>query len=667
MLCEGNRMHSYSGLLSEGKIGSLILKNRLIMGPIETLYGSACGEVTPQVIAFYRKRALGGVGLIVLHSVQGNASIDQIDPYAGSLRLDNNAFLPMMSDLTEAVHSAGAKIAALVSVGGGCMSAGERYITSLDPRPLRVAPSVLPDHEGVRQLSEEDVYMLVDNYGRCAGRAKAAGFDAFVIHAVGQYLLAEFLSPHFNKRKDKYGGSAENRWRLLFELIDSCKHYAGESFPLIVRLAVDEGGHDGRTLEETIRFISKLEEKGVDAIDITAGTFDASGKTIPSIYVSRGVNLEYAQKIKSTTKLPIIFSGKLQEPEYADKLISEGTCDFISISRALLAEPDLPRYIMNGQLEKIRKCISCNYCIGHRIRCNLPIRCAINPEAGREWVSNLAIKKDTLSGKRAVIIGGGPAGLEAAVTLANSSCLVDIFEQEHDLCGGQLHTASIPPFKQALKNIKAYYFNLIQKSDKIKIHVNTLICEDDIENIEADYIIFATGGSPVQINIPGISGECTYTAQDALLGRCKIGSKVLIIGGGQIGAETALFLAQENKSVTIVEMQKDIAAQEEPMTRSGLVCLLEHYQVNILTQHKVKFFKNYCACIQDTSSGSCCEVQFDTVLLALGTRSNDELYNYAKKRGKKAYIIGDAAKVGNLATAISSARLLAMSLLNEEC
>lgn len=658
-------MHCYPNLFAEGKIGSLSLKNRFVMGPVETLYGSACGEVTPELISFYARRAQGGVGLIMIHSIQGNVAFDPVDPYAGSLRLDNNAYIPRMSDLTEAVHFAGAKVAALVSIGGGCMAAGDNYITASSQSPMRVAPNKIAGREDVRALRQEEIHSIVDNYGKCAGRAKTAGFDAIAIHAVGGYLLAEFLSPHYNKRNDRYGGSAENRWRLLFELIHSCRKYAGQDFPLILRIAVDEMSIDGRTLQETMDFLPKIESAGINALDITAGTFDCMGRTIPSIYVPRGINLEYAKRISGSVSIPVIFSGKLQDPEYSDHLVEQGVCDFISISRALLAEPNLPNYIRDNNQTEIRKCISCNYCIGHRIRKNLPIRCAVNPCAGREWnLPELLVSEASLETNRmkVTVIGGGPAGLEAAVTLASRGFQVDIFEREKALCGGQLYIASIPPYKQTLKDIQKYYINRVAKFKNINVYLNSEINADNIDRLDSDFYLVATGGTPIIPNIPGANEGFVYTAQDALLGRCEVGTRILIIGGGQIGAETALYFAQRKKSVSIVEMQNSIAKQEEPLTRNGLISLLENYKVSFMVNHRIISFNKGNACLQNVLDGTNTIIPYDTALLALGSKSNHAVYNALRDSGKTAFLIGDAAQVGNLAMAITSAHMLARAL-----
>lgn len=652
----------YQNLFSEGSIGSCRIKNRMVFAPAETLYASACGEVTPQLIAFYQRRAQGGVGLITLHSVQGNTAVDPVDPYAGSLRLDNDAYIPGMSDLTEAVHFEGAKITALVSIGGGMKAAGEPYLTNQAKDCRRVAPSEIPGRPDVRALTLEEIYALIDAYGRCAGRARQAGFDAFSIHAMGGYLLAEFLSPYYNKRNDAFGGSAQNRWNLLFSLIASCQKYAGKDFPLILRMAVDEMSAEGRNIDETLRFLPLLEEAGICAWDITAGTFDPMCRTIPSIYVPRGVNVAFVQKIKAASSVRVICSGKMQDAAYAESLLSQGVCDFVSIARGLIADPDLPIKTLQEQEQQVRKCISCNYCIGHRIMKKLPIRCAINPCAGREW---LLPKMDgnALKGRCAAVIGAGPAGLEAATVLADRGCEVDIYEAADRLCGGQLHIASIPPFKDLLNNIPAYYASCLQQRPNIHVHLCTPVDEDSIDALQADLFVVATGGKPiVPSGIPGVHEANVHTAQDALLGRCNVGERVLIVGGGQIGAETALHLASMGKTVTIIELLDEIAKQEELFTRSGLLQLLENARVTLLPRHKIISLENHVAKLLNMQSGEQKTMQFDTALLALGTRSDNSLYAKLRAAGKSAVVVGDSAHSGNIAAAIASAHMAAIAV-----
>ena len=657
---EKNKM-SYSHLFSKGSISRLRLKNRFIMSPAETLYASASGEVTPQIIEFYRRRANGGVGLIILHSVQGNSHVDPLDPYAGSLRIDNNAYIPMMSDLVEAVHNEDSKIACLVSIGGGAKGAGEVYADGIAVKKQRVAPSEIMQSEKqayCRELSKDEIQQTIINFGQSALRVKSAGFDALCIHALGSYLLAEFLSPLFNRRTDEYGGCAENRWRLLFDLVKECRRVLGSDFPIIVRLSVDELHPNGRTLEETLHFLPLLESCGVNAFDITAGLMDPEHRTIPSIYVEPGINKPYLEAVRKVVKVPLINSGHLDNPEIAEEFLEKGIVDFISVSRGLIAEPDLPNKIKNGKENEIRKCLKCNYCIGHRIMQRLPIRCAFNPYAGHESTEReqVVVSNGT---KHCIVVGAGPAGLEASYMLAQKGHQVDLFEESNHFCNGQIDAAKAPPFKERLNNISDYYHAKFGKLPNIKIHFNEQFTVQIAKDYKPDCIFVAVGAVPLIPRIDGIDGENVVIAQDVLLNKVNVKKKVLILGGGQIGVETALFLSERGHEVSIVEQLPIVAKQEEPLTRGGLINKLEKNKVVIYVNKKVEYLHENDAFVSDVNTNESSTFFFDTAIVAFGTRPSTCLASELKENGFEVRQIGDSYAVGNIATSIANAHYVA--------
>ena len=654
----------YDSIFQEQTIGKLKIKNRIIMNTTETLYASATGEATIQLIEYYRRRAKGGVGMILLHSIQGNTKNDPNDPYAGSLRLDNNAFIPMLSDLTEAVHDEDCKIAALVSIGGGAKGAGESYISNMSTNrdSLKVAPSdYYQDGELVaRGMTVDEIRETVKEYGKCALRAKQAGFDAFYIHALGSYLLAEFLSPLFNHRKDEYGGTPEKRWRILFELIDECRVQIGNQMPLIVRLSVDEMSPNGRNLEESLRLLKCLEQRGVDAFDVTAGLTDAMHRSLPPIYVPFGTNIPYIKKVKESVSVPIICSGRFTNPSDVNDVISKGIADFIGMGRGLIADPDWVNKVQNGKEDEIRQCLCCNNCIGQRIMRKLPLRCSINPYAGREWCESEDPKK-TASPKKIAIIGGGPAGLEAARVLGLAGHEVFVYEKTEMLCGGQVYLSSVPVAKERMQNIPVYYKMALSKMSNVHVYLNYEVTNKNIKEIDASVFFVATGAEPLIPRIEGINGCNIYTAQEALKGKVVPDKRILIAGGGQIGVETAHYYATKGYDVTVVEMLETIAMQEEPITRGALMYLLEEANVKILSGWRITEFDNGVAhleSVQDAFKKQC--VSYDTAIIAFGTKPIQNLYHILIDQGKHAVMIGDSKRISNVANAIHDGHVKAL-------
>lgn len=648
-------------LLSQGRIGNVTLPNRVIMGPTETLYASAMGEVTQPIIKYYEARAKGGAGMIVLHSIQGNTRIDPVDPYAGSLRLDNDAYIPMMRELTERVHRYGTKIAALVSIGGGARANGDRYLDNPGEEVLvgPVAMEAGTKRRPVRQLTVEEIHQTVEAYGKCALRAKMAGFDAFYIHALGAYLLAEFLSPLFNTRKDGYGGSFENRFRLLFELLEACHRYAGKDFPCIVRFSVDELCEGGRTLEESVLLAQKLEEAGVAALDISVGFGERKSIRMPSIYVQPRTMESSIQRIKSSVHIPVIYQGRLNVPLVAEQVLEDGLADFVLISRGFIAEPEWGNKVAQGRMEEMRNCLCCNYCLAGRIVNKLPLRCAFNPLAGRE--SWRVEKVPSGQEKHIVVIGAGPAGLEAARVLGERGHRVDLYEASDCICGGQLLAAQQPPAKQILKNIPQYYETVLKKQSRIQLHLSTQVSGEMLFQWQADAYVIATGAVCWEPSIPGMELANRASAVDVLLGKAETGDRVLIAGGGQVGAETAHFLARQGKEVCVVEMQDRICAQEEPNTREALLTELEELGVQLRTNCRIVSMEQGRVQVQK-HDGALEAIACDSIVTAFGMKPERKLYEALEKSEKPVYLIGDANRVSNIAHAIEEGFLLGCRL-----
>ncbi|MBQ9646772.1 MAG: FAD-dependent oxidoreductase, partial [Oscillospiraceae bacterium] len=469
------------------------------------------------------QRARGGAALITTHQMQGNTKLDPIDPYPRSARVDDDAFIPMLSELTEAVHMEGAKISVLLSPGGGAQALGVPYDAGSDG--VNDIPNVAPGtvecpvaKKKVRKLTVEEIKKTVEVYGKSCGRAKRAGFDAITIHAHCGYLIAEFLSPYFNDRDDEYGGNLENRARFLLELIAACRQNVGANFPIIVRLAVDEGiGDAGRCLPETIELCKMLEKAGVDALDCGAGLFMTMPLICPTVYHEKGCFTSMTAEIKKAVSIPVIAQGRLQDPEVAERVLADGKADFVAIGRGWIAEPDWVNKVKAGDLEGMRRCISCDHCIGDRISGNMTLRCTLYAMAGREHRFLNGYPKAEVK-KTVAVIGAGPAGMEAAYRLAMRGHTVDLYDKADALCGGsQMESASTPPWKDNLKNIPNFYAAQFKRFDNIRIHLGVEITKDNLDEIKTDAVILATGAVPIVPPIPGLrENKSVLTANEVL-------------------------------------------------------------------------------------------------------------------------------------------------------
>ena len=658
----------FEHLLKPSKIGNMTLRNHVIMGPTETHFTSSDGQVTQPEIDYYVRRAKGGASLIVTHQIAGNTKLDPIDPYPRSLRLDDDAYIPMLCELTEAVHLEGAKIAPLVSPGGGAQALGTPYDNGSDG--VYDIPNVGPSEiqcpvakRKVRKLTVDEIKRSVEVYGLCAKRAKIAGFDAFYIHAHYGYLIAQFLSPYFNNRDDEYGGSLENRARFLLELVASCKKNAGHDFPIVVRMAIDEYiGDAGRGVDESVELAKMLEKAGVSAIDCAAGLYMTMELVCPTIYHEKGCFVHLAEAIKNAVNIPVITQGRLQDPELAEQVLADGKADFITLSRALIADPDWVNKIKADDQESIRRCISCNHCIGERIINNLTIRCTLNPTVGRESKYGDGIPM-TANKKHVAVIGAGPAGLETAYRLVMRGHYVDLYEKSGELCGGQIKAAMNPPGKSVLGNIKRFYNAQFSKMNNLTIHLNYTMTEDKIASLQADAVVLATGGEPVVPRIPGLSlGENIMTADDVLIGKSKAKGKVLIAGGGQVGIETAHHLRNKGMEVGIIEMLTELAVNEEFLTRLTILPIIAESGIEVYTSHKIQKVENNKLTVLDLNNNETNELSFTTLVLAFGTKPVRYLEDSLKAKFQEYYLVGDANSTGNIQKAIESGFFTALKI-----
>ena len=656
------------------KIGNVEIKNRIAMAPMANL-----GLITPdgcftkRAVDYYVERAKGGTGLIITGAVKVENEIEKLKmPSFPCITTNPTHFIQTASELTERVHAYGAKIFIQITLGLGRSGAPG----FLDGQP--VAPSAIPNYWDptitCRELTTEEVETMVKRFGEAALIAKESGFDGIEIHAVHEgYLLDQFTLSIFNRRTDKYGGDLKGRLTLPSEIVKEIKNTVGKNFPVTLRFSIKsyikdwrQGGLPqedfkelGRDVEEGLEAAKILEQAGYDAFNADCGTYDAWYWAHPPMYFEYGCYLPYAEKLKQVVNIPIISAGKMDLPGLGEKALQENKLDMVVIGRGLLADPYLPNKLMLGEDDRIRPCIGCHDgCMG-RMFIARPLSCAVNPIAGREseyFVTPACVKKNVL------IVGGGLAGMEAARVTAIRGHKVTICEKR-DKLGGHILEGSVPDFKLADRRLLKWYENEL-KELKIDISLNTEITEQYINDKKPDVIVIASGSKSVTLNLPGMDKTKVCTAEDLLSGRKTAGRNVAMIGGGLIGCETALWLAKQGKEVTIVEALPEMLNSGKPiphMNRIMLLDLLKFNKVDAITNTSLLEVTDKGVLLIDKNFKQT-SLKADTVVIAVGYKPDNKLYNDLKCEVNELYNIGDSREAANIMNAIWDAYEVARNI-----
>ena len=648
-------MHKFPFLFQAGHIGPMKLRNRIVMAPLGTNLADANGAVTPQLINWYAERARGGVGLIIVENSLADVRFGR--GLARQLRIDDLKFTPGLNELVEAVHAEGAKIAIQVNIQGagvdgelqpGVLPVGPSPISYVFDRsgPGSALPPRMKREKRLRGLEVEEMKELRGSFIRAAGIAKSAGFDALEIHGAHGYLLAGFLSPYSNKREDGYGGDLEGRLKYVIEVCQGIREQVGQDFPILFRMSGREYLPGGREIEQSQAIARRLEEIGIDGLDISAGI---SMEAIPYTWMNppaafpQGPFIADAQAIKKAVHVPVIGVGKIRDPRVAEKALQEGRADFIALGRTLIADPDWPRKAGEGREDEIRRCISCNRCL--RILYRLPIRCAVNARAGLEREFPM-VPSPRL--RRVGVVGGGPAGMEAACTAAERGHEVTLFEKDLAL-GGQLRLAIVPPFKRDLAGLLAFLQGRVKK--RVNFHLRKEIDAQELLRNPFDLVIVAAGCTPPAL---GNNKDSRITrAWDVLAGRAKLaGSRVVVSGKGRGACETSEFLAtRQKKKVTLIHSGplEELGSELEPIfERRLLLGRLQECGVKILCQTAITRIDPDGVQVEGLTTGG---IPYDHVVLdepPVATRSLlDQLQGKAKVIG-----IGDCIDPSDLYRAI---------------
>lgn len=556
----------YKRLFEPGKIAGLELKNRIVMAPMVTMAFGPEGELTERAADYYAARARGGVGLIICQS--SLIMRESRAPFRCSIYDDK--FIPGFRNVAQAIHDNGAKAAFQVIHHGRALAdykallpnPGEIRPLASSPisRLLRSESPLGPDGQAAPlatgdpvppEASVEDIERIKEGFAQAARRIRAAGFDAVEIMAGHGYLLGQFLSPLFNQRSDQYGGSPENRARFACEVIAAVKKTAGHDFPIILRISGSDFLPGGASIQETVRQVPCFIQAGAEAIHVSAGEQATTDRCYPSFLHPQGVHVPLAEEVKKVSSIPVITVGKIFDPAFAEQILAEKKADFVALGRPLLADPDWPNKVRDACYVEVRPCIYCLNCLNfadHSYILGGGLTCSVNPAVLREKEFE-PIK--TANPKKVLVIGGGPAGLEAARTLARRGHRVELHERSGRL-GGQWFIASRQ--KQKMEDYPRLLDYLVAGLAQagVAVHLNSLVTADVVKTIAPDTVIVATGARPARLNVPGADGPNVVQANDLILGCVKPGSMVVVVGGRTLGLEIADQLADEVKKVTLV-------------------------------------------------------------------------------------------------------------------
>lgn len=679
------------------KIGNVEIKNRVVMAPMLMGFGTFNGDATEQMMDYYEERAKGGTGLIIteitrVNDLTGASSFGQL-----SASKDRN--IPSISKLAERIHKHGAKLfvelhhpgrqnvnlminTVPISVAmdkimpkdsyskllyGSIVPLGKKMVEK-DLFFKTVGPSKTEkskfSESANKALTVKQITKIISQFGDAALRVKKAGCDGVELHASHGYLIQQFLSPATNHRTDKYGGSLENRMRFLNEIIDDVRSKCGADFPLIVRLTVDEMydriGQKGRGygLDEGIKMAKMLNDKGIDAIDVSSGAYDTFNYWLEPTTFECGWRKNLAEEVKKVVDIPVIAANLIRSPEQAEQQLEDGIQDFVSLGRPHIADPHWTEKVQSGNEDLVKRCVCCLYCFESMMNgayTGTHGCCSVNPFVGREAET---LKKNG-NGRKALIVGAGVAGLCAAELLAERGFSVTVLEKE-TCAGGQLNLADKPPHKAKLHwCIEDLEHNCLRKGVDIKYSVKA--DKDVIDFYAPEYIIIATGANAVQPK--AFCGSNVVTVTDVLNGSVQFtGKKLCVIGSGMTGLETSELLIEQGNSVSVIEMADTIAPGAWFQQLDDAMPKLVKANTKFYTSTKLlKVLPNGIA-VEDTKTGREYTIQCDGIVLSMGVKPDNALYNELKGVYNNVYAIGDCDKSGRIYNATQAAYKLASSL-----
>ena len=651
--CKGKE--KYPHLFSPIRIGNIRLKNRIIAAPTSPSMITTEGHFTPEMIAYLEEKAKGGVAVVtygesIVHSSTGKSHNKQ-------LQLDSFGVKQGMAEAARAIHNAGAyaniqlshggKYGGLVSVGGDQDGCEVAYGPSHEMTPAGE----------VQEMPRELIFEIIDSYRKGAKLCKDCGFDMVQVHAAHGWLFSQFLSPVMNQRTDEFGGSLENRARFLMMALDAVREGVGPRFPIEIRISGDDLTEIGLGMEDCVKVAQMVENK-VDLYNVSCGNHedpDMFCRTHPSAFYKRGVNVYLAAEIKKHVSKPVACVGSLNDPAQMEEIIATGQADIVEIGRALLADPYLAKKALEGNADDITPCLRCYDCFGETSKSET-VKCTVNPTMGQQLPEkNRTAAPERL--KKVLIAGGGPAGMEAAITAANRGHDVTLVEK-NDKLGGNLYPAGAPYFKEDIIKLCKVMVKRVEEAG-VKVVLNTEVTPEYVECFNPDALFVAIGSNELRPPIKGMDLPHVIMAIDAELHPEKLGRKVAIMGGGLVGGEAAVSFHHEGKECAIIEMKSKVAEEVNSFYRGGLMPEIEKSATCYVNTKVKEIIPTGVLCEKD---GEEFIVEADSVVCALGFRAPYDKVDALCDKVDEYYIIGDCKNVGQIYHATNEAYYAAMRL-----
>jgi 2,4-dienoyl-CoA reductase-like NADH-dependent reductase (Old Yellow Enzyme family)/NADPH-dependent 2,4-dienoyl-CoA reductase/sulfur reductase-like enzyme len=616
--------------------GKLRVKNRIVMPPMGMGYANDDGTVTERLVEYYRARARSGVGMIVVENCIVDPDVLGVGP---ELQLHADYHVPGLARLAETVKGYGSVVGLQLNHMGRQTTLG----TPVAPSPI----SISERGPAPRVLTKTDIEFVINEFVSAAQRVQKAGFDFVELHGAHGYLMCEFLSPLANKRDDEFGGDFDRRLRFPLDIIRGIRQTCGENFPIQFRLSGSEYYPGGLTLAETTRIASRLADAGVCSISVSAGNWQTLRYIMAPMFIPQGYLVDDAGAIKFAVKVPVIAVGRIHSVKVAEQALVEGKADLVALGRALIADPDWALKLQDNRPEDIRPCISCNACVDLVSRAQ-EAKCTVNAGLGREGEFQIA---RTHHPHRVLVVGAGPAGLEAARVSAARGHKVTLVEKSERL-GGKLHVSAASPSKGEIRNFIEYLSRQVHKLG-VDIQTGRQLNQAAVLGLKPDLIVNATGSYPALPPIAGVRSPHVKVAEDVMMERTTVGKKVAIIGGGGTGCELAEWLLHRGHAVAIIEMMAHIGMNIEAITRRWMYYELKKAKVPLLTRCKVLRIEGdgvvYCDHNGEERTYSC-----DAAVIALGYRPNDDLSFCDEERFPiPTYKVGDAERPGTILDAVT--------------